>query len=110
MFIGYDIMQNIIVKNMTNKVLEELSLTHNGVGAYVVKIKDFAPISEEKLQLYTLRVFGKSDLIMTLKYNNEEKVMVIYNDINRKDNRLIEVIITDEDEEIKVNVSRISEK
>lgn len=98
-----DFMQRVVVKNLTNVTLDYLELTHDGKGAHKSHIKYFKSDEKKELAFYTLRVDGTCNLILSYRYNNQSKSIIVYDKLSGNDRRVITLEITDSNGNLNIN-------
>lgn len=101
----YDFMQRVIVKNLTNDSLSNISISHDGKvnGNYKALIKELKPMESREVQLYTLGAREACNLILSYIYKNVSNTVIVYNKLNGNDLRLIILELRDKNGEIAIN-------
>ncbi|MCR1950269.1 MULTISPECIES: hypothetical protein [Clostridium] len=107
MFIMQDIMQKVVVKNLTNDIITNIKLTHDGEwnGNHKEVIKKLKSNESREVSLYTQKVNNRCNLILTYTYKDISNTVVAYDKLSGKDLRLITLEIKEIDEKIVVNTT-----
>ena len=98
-------MQTIIVKNHTDETLYNLKLTHNGEESNDYVIKKLKGKMNTRASLFTLKVKKNCDLILEYEYKHIKNSVVVYDKLLAGIRRYIVLDLTNEDGELKVNMS-----
>ena len=105
MFFMADMMQKVIVKNLTNDILTNIQLTHDGEwnGDHKELIKKLKNNELREISLYTQKVTNQCNLILTYTYKDVSNTITVYDKLSGKDLRLITLEIKEVDGEIILN-------
>lgn len=96
------LMQRIVIKNMTEDVLSNIEISHNGEGNYATNIRKIFPKEEQTTQIYTLKTEDECDLMLTYKYKEKNKTRVVYDKLNGLNKPLITLEISENNGELDV--------
>lgn len=98
-----DLMQRVVVKNLTNITLDYLEFTHDGIGTHKCHIKYLKSNEKKELAFYTLKVDGTCNLILSYRYNNHIKSIIVYDKLSGSDMRVITLEITESNGDLNIN-------
>lgn len=104
MIFMYEFMQRIVIRNLTNHVITNINLTHDGIGGsnYFAKINELKEKESKETELYTLRAKDPCNLILTYTYKGQTRKVIVHNKLKASDLRLISISIKEVDGKIVI--------